>query len=246
FPPGIRNKAPGPLVGVNFSNLSFSDVNRFKNPYTYSTNAYGGSGTNGAPIGGVPALSGLAGAPGGVPLYKNGQLIGGVGVAGTTKGGPTHIPALDDIQVKQKSDVDEDVALAGQKGLAPSKTIFGSKVLIDGIRVPYVNSSTRLSSVSPLGTIGTVVPPYFITNSPPVNYPTQQLGGLVGQIRAPIISDPYPDLIDGQPRLSASEVTNILAESAARAAITRAGIRLPRGKPAQVFVSVVNNPGTNG
>src|SRR6185369_9841953 len=30
FPPGLRNRPPGPLVGVNFSNLSFSDVNRFK------------------------------------------------------------------------------------------------------------------------------------------------------------------------------------------------------------------------
>src|SRR4029077_4868677 len=30
FPPGVRNAAPGPLVGVGFSNLPFSDVNRFK------------------------------------------------------------------------------------------------------------------------------------------------------------------------------------------------------------------------
>src|SRR5262245_69048 len=97
FPPGIRNKSPGPLVGVNFSNLSFSDVNRFKNPHNYSTNTYGGGGTNGAPIGGPAAISGLAGSPGGVPLYKNGHLIGGVGVAGSTKGGSTGIAALDDI-----------------------------------------------------------------------------------------------------------------------------------------------------
>jgi len=50
---------------VNFSNLSFSDVNRFKNPQTYSTNAFGGGGTNGAPISGLQltALSGLAGSP---------------------------------------------------------------------------------------------------------------------------------------------------------------------------------------
>src|SRR5204863_1084836 len=30
--------------------------------------------------------------------------------------------------------------------------------------------------------------------------------------------------------------------AAQRAAITRAGIRLPAGQPAQVFISVVNNP----
>jgi len=248
FPPGVRNKPPGPLVGVNFSNMSFSEVNRFKDPHTYLPGQYGGGGTNGSAVAplALAAISGLAGSPGGVPLYKNGKLVGGVGVAGTTKGGPTGIPALDDIQVKQKPDVDEDVALAGQIGFAPAKAIFGSQVLIDGIRVPYVNSTTRLKLVSPLGTNGTMIPPYSITNSPPVNYPTQLLSGLMGEIRAPIIDDPFTDLIEGQVRLTASEVTSILALSAARAAITRAGIRLPRGRPAQVFIAVVNNPHTNG
>ena len=44
-------------MGVNFSNLSFSDVNRFMNPPTYSTNSFGGGGTNGARIAGPEALS---------------------------------------------------------------------------------------------------------------------------------------------------------------------------------------------
>ena len=52
FPPGIRNRPPGPLVGVNFSNLSFSDVNRFKDPQTYVPMVSGGGGTNGGPISG--------------------------------------------------------------------------------------------------------------------------------------------------------------------------------------------------
>jgi hypothetical protein len=30
FPPGVQNKPPGPLVGVNFSNLGFSDINKSK------------------------------------------------------------------------------------------------------------------------------------------------------------------------------------------------------------------------
>src|ERR1017187_836646 len=97
FPPGIRNRPPGPLVGVNFSNMSFSDVNRFKDPYTYDPLAFGGGGTNGAPITplSLAALSGLAGSPGGVPLYNtNGQLLGGIGAAIT---GKPPIPELDDI-----------------------------------------------------------------------------------------------------------------------------------------------------
>jgi uncharacterized protein GlcG (DUF336 family) len=248
FPPGIKNTAPGPLVGVNFSNLSFSDVNYFKDPHAYDPLAFGGGGTNGAPIVplGLAALSGLAGSPGGVPLYDtNGHLLGGVGVAVTGHG---MFPELSDIQLtaKQRPDVDEDVALAGQIGFAPAKKFFGSQVLIGGIRLPYVSSKTVAKTPLSLGSVGFPVAPYDVTNSPPVNYPTLTLGGVPGEMRAPIVDDPAGGLIAGQARLSAAEVTNILTLSAQRAAMTRAGIRLPRGQAAQVFVTVVNNPNSPG
>jgi uncharacterized protein GlcG (DUF336 family) len=248
FPPGIKNRAPGPLVGVNFSNLSFSDVNYFKDPHAYDPLAFGGGGTNGAPIAplSLAALSGLAGSPGGVPLYgATGRLLGGVGVAITGRG---MLPELSDIQLTagQRPDVDEDVALAGQIGFAPAKKFFGSQVFIGGIRLPYVNSKTVVKAPLPLGSLGFAVPPYEITNSPPVNYPALTLGGVPGEMRAPIIDDPVGGLIVGQARLSAAEVTSILTLSAQRAAITRAGIRLPRGQAAQVFVTVVNNPNAPG
>lgn len=248
FPPGIKNTAPGPLVGVNFSNLGFSDVNHFKDPHTYDPLAFGGGGTNGAPITplAASALSGLAGSPGGVPLYDtNGALLGGVGAVIT---GHPPIPELYDIQTnaQQRPDVDEDVALAGQLGFEPAAKFFGSHVLIAGIRVPYVNTKTKVEPTLSLGTVGLPVPPYDITNSPPVHYPALTLGGVAGEMRAPIIDDPTGGLIDGQARLTAEEVTNILTLSAQRAAITRAGIRLPRGQPAQVFIAVVNNPNSPG
>src|SRR6185295_8252482 len=172
FPPGIQNRPSGPLVGVNFSNLSFSDVNRFKNPHTnYSTIAFGGGGTNGAPITelGFAALSGLAGSPGGVPLYQSGELVGGVGAAIT---GKPPIPELYDIQTgaTQQPDVDEDVALAGQFGFEPANTIAGSGVFIDGIRLPYVSTQTERGALMALGSIGLVVPPFAITDSPLVSY----------------------------------------------------------------------------
>jgi uncharacterized protein GlcG (DUF336 family) len=248
FPPGIKSREPGPLVGVNFSNMSFSDVNHFKDPSTYDPLAFGGGGTNGAAITplGLSALSGLAGSPGGVPLYDaDGHLLGGVGAAIT---GRSPIPELFDIQMttKQRYDIDEDVALAGQIGFAPAKKFFGSQVTINGIRLPYVNSKTKSDSTLPLGSIGAPVIPYNITNSPPVNYPALTLGGVAGELRAPIIDDPTAGSIAGEARLTASEVTNILTLAAQRAAITRAGIRLPRGQAAQVFITVVNNPNTPG
>lgn len=249
FPPGIKYRAPGPLVGVNFSGMSFSDVNYFKNPRGYDPFAFGGGGTNGTPIVTnviFEALSGLAGSPGGVPLYDTGgHLIGGVGAAITGHAG---IRELTDIQqsAKQGYDVDEDVALAGQIGFAPAKEFFGSQVFIGGIRLPYVNSKTVVETPLPLGSVGLPVPGYEITNSPPVNYPTITLGNAQGEMRAPIIDDPIGGSINGEARLSAAEVTNILTLSAERAMITRAGIRLPRGQPAQVFVAVVNNPNSPG
>ncbi len=246
FPPGFRNRPNGPLVGVNFSNLSFSDVNRFKNPHSgYVSN--GLSGINGGVI--LPtnspfvALSGLAGSPGGVPLFRHGTLIGGVGVAGTTRApARSSFSELADIQVQQRYDADEDVALAGQIGFQPAKVYFGSHVLIDGIRVPYVKGGTQVGPIQPLGAVGSIVPPYTITNSPVVFYPTDTFGGQTCEIRAPIIDDPAVGTIQGQARLSASEVRQILSQASARARTTRAGIRLPRGQAAQTFITVVGNP----
>lgn len=247
YPPGVLNSGPGPLVGVNFSCMSFSDVNRFKNPATFDPFAFGGGGTNGAPISSLAlnAISGLAGSPGGVPLYQNGtNLIGGVAAVLT---GKPPIPELADIQVNQTYDVDEDVALAGQKNFEPVSTILATGVFVGGIRLPYVNSTTALGAVAPLGSHGDAfVPPYPIVSSPYVSYPALNLGGVAGEMRAPIVADPLPGLINGQPRLTAAEVTNILTLAAQRAAITRAGIRLPAGQPALVFITVVNNPNSDG
>lgn len=245
FPPLIKNTAPGPLVGVNFSSLAFSDVNYFKNPAGFNPAAFGGGGTNGAPITTTLALeplSGLNGSPGGVPLYIAGQLVGGVGAAVKGRGA---VPELDDIQLTtgETYDVDEDVALAGQHGYAAPAAITATHVLINGIRLPYVNSTTRLKN-PPLS--GPVITNYAITNSPPVNYPPLKLGGVAGELRAPIIDDPIAGTIDGQARLSAAEVTNILALAAQNAANTRAGIRLPVGTSAKVFITVVNNPDQPG
>jgi uncharacterized protein GlcG (DUF336 family) len=226
--------------------MSFTDVNRFKNPHSgYISN--GLSGINGDPIVDpappFAALSGLAGSPGGVPLFRNGRLIGGVGIAGKTIAPRrSFFSILADIQVRQTYDPDEDVALAGQIGFQPAPIFFGSHVFIDGIRVPYVKSKTQLGQVKDLGTVGTVFPPYDVTNSPVVAYETNTFGGQRCAIRTTIMDDPTPGAIRGEERLKSSDVAAILSQASARAKITRAGIRLPRGQAAQTFITVVNNP----
>lgn len=232
FPPGVHNLPPGPLVGVGFSNLPFSDVNRFKKPDFIASSA--SPGTLGSPI----PLTSLNGIPGGVPLYKDGALIGGVGVTGsgvefppsTFVSGPTR---------------DEDIALAGQKGFEPPADILASDVFINGIALPYVESSA--GSISGGVATGNTASQYPIVASPPgFAYPVATLGGVTGQMRQPIMSDPISTPINGQPRLTSAEVTHIIEAAAARVRTTRAGIRLPIGSRMEAFITVVNNPNTPG
>src|SRR5438309_1507278 len=171
FPPGVSNTSTGPLVGVGLSNLFISDVNHFKKidgiycPGPIPPAVVPSPGTFGTPIFGTS----LDGSPGGVPLYKGGQLVGAIGVTGD--GTPPPPIALNPVPpisplilavlppgplpafVRNENpfilisgyDVDEDVALAGQKGFAPSPRITANNVFINGIRLPYVGSSTRKS-----------------------------------------------------------------------------------------------------
>src|SRR5207244_1819620 len=83
FPPGVRNTSPGPLVGVGLSNLFSSDINKFRAPG--SIISFGSQ--PGLTINPVFGTS-LDGSPGGVPLYKNGRLVGGIGVTGDGVPGP--------------------------------------------------------------------------------------------------------------------------------------------------------------
>lgn len=244
FPPGVVNKPPGPLVGVNFSQLAFSDINRYKLPAEAGRLTLGSSPA--APLTQIatPLTGGLAGTAGGVPLYRAGVLIGGVGVAGDGDNSPLNITPATVSSAK----VDEDVALAGQIGFEPPARIHGTKVFVDGIALAYVASTTSLGAVTPLGGIGAAVAGLAPTASPVgLPYVATPLGGVTGEIRQAIIADPSAvPLPGGAARLTAGEVTAILTAGANRARTTRGGIRLPRGSPMQCFISVVNNPNLAG
>ncbi len=257
FPPAVRNTPPGPLVGVGFSNLFFSDVNRLKQiPPGFSGRALVPPTTSpGARAPGV-AFTSLNDSPGGVPLYKNGQLVGGIGITGD--GSPSDLaPASAIIQgqvqknytpgFKFGKDTDEFIALAAQTGYRPSRAIHATEVLAGGVRFAYVGMRPEdfpnVDQVAPLGSTGKAVAG-FVPQASPELYPYENatLNGVAGEIRFPIRGDPTPGKIGSAPRLTATEVRRILGAAAERAENTRAAIRLPLGASSKNFITVVGNP----
>ena len=127
FPQPLPNTAGGPLYGVEFSSLPGSDV-------------YSG-----------PAISGD---PGGVPLFKNGVPVGGIGVAGdgsdrrVREGLPYNPGGLPDPSQKpsapvnlydgtEESDADEQVALAGAGRFPTPRDIQATNIFVGGLRFPF-------------------------------------------------------------------------------------------------------------
>src|SRR5262249_3020222 len=116
FPPGVNFQSGGPLFGVQFSQfLVCSDINP-KSPL------------------------GLAADPGGIPLYKNGLEVGGIGVEGKLDSEAIAIYG-DDIDVNDNEQPPEElVAVAASRGFEAPPEITADKIVVNGIRFKYVNT----------------------------------------------------------------------------------------------------------
>lgn len=167
--------------------------------------------------------SGLSGEPGSVPLYRDGCLIGGVGFDGA--------PA---------EEAEERAAWAGSLGFRPAPSIFGSEILIDGIRFEFLEEMPPdLAVVPPFGSLAGTVVVAPVAAPPDAPFPPGLFGGVVCEVRYPVIASPSV----AATKLLAADVTAILDAAAARAERTRAAIRRPLGAAAQVHVAVVDADG---
>lgn len=212
FPPRVDFRPGGPLYGVQFSSLPCSDIK----------------------IPGLPL--GLSGDPGGVPIYKNGEAVGGVGIEGDG------VYTVD----RDPSDFDqpfeEVIAVSAARGFEAPATIRGNNILVDGIRLTYLNVTDAISP--PAIAFGSL--PGVLT-SPILGAQTSQftatvLGGIAGEVDTrffPFVASPTVTVNS----LTASDVNTIITHGAQQANITRAAIRQPLGSNARVSIAVVDANG---
>lgn len=128
FPPApsTRGLESGPLFGVQFSQLPCSDLSaRFQ--------AAGGAS---ALIGPKRSPLGLAADPGGLPLYKNGVVVGAIGVMGDGDYG------FDPNILDRDIDPEEAIAFAGTQGFAAADAIRADRITVDGTTLRFSDITT--------------------------------------------------------------------------------------------------------
>lgn len=128
FPPGVANSESGPLYGIEDSNRGCNfNVNYLPGQSLPVLSGLHGGYSLGIITGKPDAMdsNNLAVNPGGVPIFKGGQLAGAIGVTGSDP------------------DTDEYAAYAGSilNGFAPVVPSPGV-VVINGIALPFVNQTT--------------------------------------------------------------------------------------------------------
>lgn len=130
FPAGASTAGleSGPLFGVQFSQLPCSD---FSSRFTGDSSAAAFIGPKRSPLG-------LSADPGGIPLYKNGVVVGGLGVMSDP------LYSYDARYDQFDRDEDEVIALAASTGFerpaALSNGRFSTNISIDGFIISYLNA----------------------------------------------------------------------------------------------------------
>jgi uncharacterized protein GlcG (DUF336 family) len=256
FPPNPATVGlgSGPLFGVQFSSLPCSDL--VLQPVL-----------SGKMTGPRPAPLGLSADPGGFPLYKNGVVVGGVGVKVTTDYGFDP-----DVTTNNPSQVSEEaIALAGTVGFDAPSSITADNITVGGNSLIYTVATKAILKSSPAAaasfsslssSVGSLTPVTLFFAGTIVA--GQAYGSEASGIRkstaaefnnpdAFVLSDGLgadrfvpkggTDSPAGAAPLTTTEVQSILQNAFTVMSESRAQIRNPLNSRAQVTLSVVD---TNG
>lgn len=217
FPPGVSNASGGLLYGITYSSLGGGDVQP-------------NNGTSGV----LPATAqpGLSGGPGGVPIYINGQLVGGLGVSFSQDEGTLDIN--NPLSRCMGPVLNETIAFTALQGFLPPSNIRADQILVEGIALAFSNipmPAPVQSNLSPdsLSRYGSWDARFPVRGAQSRQLPD---GGYVNGY------SPQAGTL-----LSAVEVDNIVMRCIVRAQRTRAAIRKPNGVSARVTISVADVSG---
>jgi uncharacterized protein GlcG (DUF336 family) len=240
FNPRENQQPGGPLFGVQFSQLACSDLN---------LQAIAGT------VGPKPSPLGLSADPGGLPLFKTGTVVGGVGVIADGR------YSLDLNIIDVDTDLDEPIALAGGSAFPAPTERRADHITVDGRTLRYLDSESLASNpASPpaFATLdGALIPVAGYGGSPivagvPFGTPASGYRPSVDPAFVPLGAYVLVDAAN-MPRfspragtdglLTQAEVTQILQSGLDVANRARAQIRVPVGSAAQVSVTVVDTAG---
>ena len=257
FPPSRTTVGleSGPLFGVQFSQLPCSDLSA----------RFAAGGGSGALIGPKRSPLGLAADPGGLPLYKNGVVVGGIGIM--ADGDYGFDPEVLDVD----QDDEEAIALAASIGNEAPVAIRAERISVDGTLLRFSdaqasdlksNPASPRSFASLNGSAGTLTPVAgfyagsIIAGTPYGSEASGIRNASLAEFNHPDAfiltngsgANRYPvragsDAAEVGTALTVAETRALLEEAFKIMSRARAQIRQPLDSRAQVSISVVDTRG---
>jgi len=218
FPPGVMNSESAPLYGIESTNRGcpFNTTYLPGQGLPVPTLLHAATPGLGMQTGKADLLDSDYAAvnPGGVSIFKNGRVAGGIGVVAA--------PSTPNYNA-----VVEYAAVAGTvgNGFAPVVPYPGA-VVVGGVTLPFVSQTTIPAGVSAGTASGTYsVGPVAGSGAAPEGDLIAERGSTLGG-------------------LTLAQVQQIVANAAATGAATRAAIRLPPGSRARFVIAVADLDGS--
>jgi uncharacterized protein GlcG (DUF336 family) len=212
FPPGVENAANGALYGIENTNRGCTlspGLSAAVPPAGLIDGTLPGLGVATGKADTMDAvMNGFAVNPGGIPIFKSGVMVGGIGVAGVD-------PLTAEYAAFTATQINVDGVFDNLSALPPP-----GEVVIDGVALPFADQTTPPAG-NTAGTFSAANYTFAPSDSPgpaPEGYLVPAANGVGG--------------------LTAAEVTSIIANAVATANVTRALIRLPIGVRAKMSIAV--------